>query len=161
VSGVKPLSEQKLEFTRTFLIWGNLALLAWVFLAFFGMWLYSQICGWLLLIFTAASIYMILRRLGCSSCYYCKTCTSGFGRLAGAFFGRGYVKKGSVGNRKGFLAFIYFLFAPLPAAFLLISTVQAFEVLKAMVLICLVAITIYSLSTWLLRNPEESISAAS
>jgi hypothetical protein len=158
VSGVKPLSEQKLEFTRPFLIWGNLALLAWVFLAFFGMWLYSQIYGWLLLIFTAASIYMILRRLGCSSCYYCKTCTSGFGRLAGAFFGRGYIKKGSVGNRKGFLVFIYFLLAPLPVAFLLISTVQAFEVLKVAVLACLLVISVFSLSTWLLKTHEESIS---
>ena len=142
------MSEEKLEFTRPFLIWGNLALLAWVFLSFFGMWFYNQIYGWLLLIFTAAAIYMVLRRLGCSSCYYCKSCTSGFGRLAGAFFGTGYLKKGSVGNRKGFIAFVYFLLAPLPAVFLVLSTIQMFEDLKALVLVCLLAVTVYSGSTW-------------
>ncbi len=46
-------------------------------------------------------VYAVLRRIGCSSCYKCKACTSGFGRLAGAFFGKGFVKKESVGNRLG------------------------------------------------------------
>jgi hypothetical protein len=154
------LSEEKLEFTRPFLIWGNLALLAWVLLAFFGMWFYNQVYGWLLLVFTAASVYLILRRLGCSSCYYCKACTSGFGRLAGAFFGTGYTKKGSVGNRKGFVAFIYFLLAPLPAAFLIISVIGDFAVVKAAVLVCLLALTIYSVSTWR-RRPKKTIPATS
>ena len=151
---VKTLSEEKLQFTRPFLIWGNLALLAWVFLAFFAMWFYNQIYGWLLLVFTAAAVYMILRRLGCSSCYYCKSCTSGFGRLAGAFFGTGYTKKGSVGNRKGFIVFIYFLLAPLPAAFLILSAVHAFAVVKGVVLACLLAVTFYSASTWSKKNEE-------
>ena len=70
----------------------------------------------LYLIAVAGIIYAILRRLGCSSCYRCKTCTSGFGRLAGAFFGKGYVKKESVSNRFGIIAFIYFLLCPVPAA---------------------------------------------
>jgi hypothetical protein len=142
------LSEEKIEFTRPFLIWGNLALLAWVLLAFFALWFYNQIYGWLLLVFTSAAIYMILRRLGCSSCYYCKSCTSGFGRLAGAFFGTRYTKKGSVGNRKGFIVFIYFLLAPLPAAFLILSTFQAFTALKGVVLFCLLAVTFCSVLTW-------------
>jgi hypothetical protein len=142
------VSEDKLEFTRTFLIWGNLVLLAWVILAFCGMWFYNQVYGWLLLSFTAGSVYMILRRLGCSSCYYCKSCTSGFGRLAGAFFGAGYMKKGSVGNRKKFIAFIYLLLAPLPAAFLIFSVIEVFSVLKTAVLICLLVVTAYSASTW-------------
>jgi hypothetical protein len=58
-------------------------------------------------------IFMILRRLGCSSCYYCKTCTSGFGRLAGAFFGTGYTKKESVGSRTGLLGFHLFSLVPI------------------------------------------------
>jgi hypothetical protein len=142
------LSEEKLEFTKPFLIGGNLALLGWIFLAFFATWLYNQIYGWLILVFTAALIYMILRRLGCSSCYYCKSCTSGFGRLAGVYFGTGYIKKGSAGNRMGLITFIYFLLAPLPTAFLLLSILQTLTLFKAIVLICLIAVTIYSLTTW-------------
>jgi hypothetical protein len=150
-----PLSEEKLEFTQSFLVCANLVLLAWIFLAFFSMWFYSELYGWLLLAFTAAAVYMILRRLGCSSCYYCKTCTSGFGRLAGSFFGTGYGKKGSVGNRIGFVAFIYFLLAPLPAFFLILSTAQTFSLLKVVVLAGLLAVTVYSVSTWIRKSPMK------
>ena len=142
------MSEEKLDFTRPFLIYGNLALLAWMFLAFFAVWLYNPIYSYLLLLFTAAAIYLILRRLGCSSCYNCKSCTSGFGRLAGAFFGKGYTKKGSVGNRIGLVAFIYVLLAPLPVAVLGFSLMQAFDVVKVFVLACLLLISAYSASTW-------------
>ncbi len=143
------MSEEKLEFTKSFLIGGNLALLAWVLLAFFGTWFYNQIYGWLFLVFTAALVYMILRRLGCSSCYYCKSCTSGFGRLAGAYFGTGDIKRESVGNRTVLVAFIYLILAPLPTAFLILSITQTLALLKVIVLVCLLAISLYSFTTWL------------
>jgi hypothetical protein len=150
------MSEEKLKFTRPFLVYGNLALLAWVFLAFFATWFYNQVYGWLLLILTAAAIYLILRRLGCSSCYYCKACTSGFGRLAGAFFGTGFTKKGSVGNRIGFMVFIYLLLFLFPSVFLVLSIVQEFAVLKALVLGLLLAVSVYSFSTWAKKIPVAS-----
>jgi hypothetical protein len=142
------LSEEKLEFSKTLLIGGNLALIAWIFLAFFGVWFYNQIYGWLFLIFTAAIIFMILRRLGCSSCYNCKKCTSGFGRIAGAFFGRGNLKKGSIGNRIGLIVFIYFLLAPVSMAPLSISISQSFSLLKVLTLAGITTISVFSLSTW-------------
>jgi hypothetical protein len=146
------VTEEKLEFTRQFNILGNLGLLAWMFLAFLGVLLYSQIYGWLYLIVEAAVVYGILRRLGCRNCYKCKVCTIGFGRLAGAFFGKGFIKKESVGNRIGLIAFVYFLSLPLPAALLVLSMTQAFSVLKALVLVCLLAIVAYSLTTWYTRS---------
>ncbi len=106
--GAARLSEEKIGFTRRFIVLGNLALVAWVFLAFFSVLFYTIIYSWLYLILEAVVIYVILRRLGCSSCYKCKACTSGFGRLAGAFFGRGFVKKESVGNRIGLSGFRLF-----------------------------------------------------
>ena len=142
------MTEDKLEFTRPLLVLGNLGLLTWVLLAFLGLFLYNELYGWLYLIAVAGIIYAILRRLGCSSCYKCKTCTSGFGRLAGAFFGKGYVKKESVGNRFGIIAFIYFLLFPLPSAVLSFSILQEFSYLKVLVLVCLLAVAIYSLATW-------------
>ena len=150
------MSEEKLELTKPFLIGGNLALLGWFFLAFFGTWFYNKIYGWLILIFTAALLYMILRRLGCSSCYYCKSCTSGFGRLAGAFFGTGQTKKGSVGNRIGLITFIYLLFAPLPAAFLALSIIQTLTPLKVIMLTCLITVSIYSLTTWFKNKSHKT-----
>lgn len=146
------MTEEKLEFPRPFLIWANLAIFTWTLLAFLSVWFYNQFYGWLLLVLTASAIYMILRRLGCSSCYYCKTCTSGFGRLAGVFFGTGYIKKGSVGNRLIFVGFIYFLLAPLPAAFLILSIIQTVSALKTAILICLLSIIVYSTATWMKKG---------
>ncbi len=150
------MSEDKLEFKRPFLIYGNLALVAWIFLSFGALVLYNQLYGWLFLMFTSASVYLILRRLGCSSCYYCKTCTSGFGRLAGAFFGKGQLKKGSVGNRQVLIGIIYFLLVPLPIGILAYSTVQGFSVTSVFLLGCLVAISVYSASTWLGKHVAAS-----
>ncbi len=142
------MSEEKLEFKRPFLVFGNLLLLGWVFLAFAGAWLYNQIYGYLLLVLTAAMVFLVLRRLGCSSCYYCKTCTSGFGRLAGVFFGTGNMKKGSVGNRVGLVAFIYFLLFVVPVAFLALSLSAEVTVLKILILVLLVVVSVCSFSTW-------------
>ena len=146
------MAEEKLEFTRSLLVLGNLGLLAWIFLAFFGILLYNQIYGWAYLLLEVVLIYFILRRLGCSSCYKCKTCTSGFGRLAGAFFGKGYVKKESVGKRLGLIAFVYFLLLPLPVASILFSLSGSFSFLNVLVLFCLLAIAAYSLTTWYNRS---------
>jgi hypothetical protein len=44
--------------------------------------------------------------------------------------------------------FFYALIGPFPAAILLISTIQAFTILKAAVLIILWALSVYSASTW-------------
>ncbi len=142
------LTEEKLEFTRKFLVGGNLGLLAWVFLAFVSMLFYNQIAGWLYLLLLAFLIYAVLRRIGCSSCYKCTTCTSGFGRLAGAFFGKASIKKESVGNRLGFIIFIYALLFPLPLATLALSLSNTFSYVKIIVLICLLTVAIYSFSTW-------------
>jgi hypothetical protein len=141
------LTEEKLDFTRKMLILGNLSLLAWVFLAFFSVLLYNWLYGWVYLVLLTFMVYALLRRIGCGSCYQCKTCTSGFGRLAGAFFGKGFVKKASIGNRLGVVAFIYFLLLPLPVALLSISLLNAFTFVKVLVLICLLALAAYSLTT--------------
>lgn len=147
------MSEEKLEFTPKLLIFGNLAVLVWVVLSFLSVWFFNSIYSWLYLAFLAFIIYAVLRRLGCSSCYKCKTCTSGFGRLADDFFGRGFTKRESVGNRLGLVAFVYFLLFPLPAAFLCIKILGGvFSVFEAVVLACLFALAIYSLTTWFKRS---------
>ena len=150
------MSEERIDFSRRLLVLGNLALLAWVFLAFAAAWFFNQVYGWLLLIFTAAAVYLILRRLGCSSCYYCKSCTSGFGRLAGAFFGTGYLKKGRVGNRHGIVAFVYVLLVPVPVLLATLSMVQAFDVFKVVVFAWLIAISGFSVSTWLQKKTKKN-----
>jgi hypothetical protein len=79
----------------------------------------------------------------------CKACTGGFGRLAGVFFGRGFVKKTSVGNRLSLVVFMYVLLLPVPAAFVALA---GFSVASVAVLGCLLAVSVYSLSTWYNRK---------
>ena len=150
------MTEEKLDFTRRLLVLGNLGLLAWIFLAALSVLFYSFLYGWLYLVPLAFMVYAVLRRLGCSSCYKCEACTSGFGRLSGAFFGRGFVKKESVGNRVGLVAFIYLLLLPIPAALLSVSLFGSFFIIKVLVLVCLLAVAVYSLSTWFKRSTATS-----
>jgi hypothetical protein len=146
------LTEEKLDFTRRLFVLGNLSILTWVFLSFISVLLYNWLYGWLYLLLLAFIIYAVLRRIGCSSCYKCKTCTSGFGRLAGAFFGRGFVKKESVGNRLGVVVFVYVLLLPLPTVLLSVSLLGSFSYVKVLVLVCLLALAVYSLTTWSKRS---------
>jgi hypothetical protein len=92
--------------------------------------------------------------LGCSSCYMCKACTSGFGRLAGDFFGRCFVKKESVGNRFGVVAFMYVLLLPVPAAFIVLA---GFSVASVVVLGFLLVLSVYSLLTWYNRKLPKNV----
>jgi hypothetical protein len=150
------MTEEKIQFSRPLLILGNLALIAWIFLAFFNVFFYTPLYSWIYLVAVAIVIYLILRRLGCNSCYQCKECTSGFGRLAGAFFGRGFVKKASVGKRVGVVGFVYFLLLPLPVAFLSLSLLWSIQPLKFVVLALTLAMAAYSLSTWFNRSVKKA-----
>ncbi len=143
------MAQQKLEFTRQLLILGNLALLGWFFLAFLSIFLYNQVYGYMYLLLLTITLYGILRRLGCSSCYMCKSCTSGFGRLAGLFFGKGFIKKESLGNRRVIVGFVYFLLFPLPTAVLAFVLWVNTSLVGMAVLACLLLVSIYSLTTWL------------
>ena len=146
---VRRLSSEKFEFTRTLLILGNLAILAWVLLASLSLVMISQLYAWLFLAFTAALIFLMLRRLGCSTCYYCKSCTSGFGRLSAWFFGKRELKDLTNKTALSFVAFIYCLLSPIPIGFLTVSLIQEFAVSKIVMLLFLLTFSFYSLATWL------------
>lgn len=145
------MSRDVVSYSRSLLLGGNVVLGVWVFLAFLSAWWYNQTFGYLFGLFAAFSIYVVLRRLGCSSCANCKHCTLGFGKLAGAFFGTGNTKRVSVGTRTGIIAFTYFFMAPLPALLLSISLVEAFTLLKVVVMVCLLALSACSVLTWFLK----------
>ena len=150
------MTEEKLVFTRKLLILGNLALLGWLLLAFFGVFSYTLLYSFPFLIIEFALVYGVLRKIGCGNCYQCQTCTSGFGRLAGAFFGTGLAKKASVGNRKGVIGFTYFLLFPLPGALVILSMLRSFSVLKVLDLALLLAVSIYSLNSWYTRSTVKT-----
>ncbi len=81
------MPSDKLEFKRSPLVLGNLAVLLWSILATVAIWLTDPAMAWVFFLLAFAVLFFILRRLGCSTCAYCKSCTAGFGRIAGWYFG--------------------------------------------------------------------------
>ena len=125
------------------LIAGNLAIVLWILIDAVACWFFNSIIGWIFLIAAFALIFVILRRLGCGSCYYCKSCTVGFGKLADLFFGQGYMA--GVNSSLTLRAiFVYGLLGIVPIAFLVLSIIQALTIAKIAVLVLLLILLSYS-----------------
>ena len=111
--------------------------------------LFNIAAGLIFLVIALIGIYGVLKFLGCMRpCYQCKKCTYGLGRLSALYFGKRSLKDYKQTYGIGAAIFFYALLGPFPAAFLLVSTVQAFAVLKIAVLLCLLIISLYSALTW-------------
>jgi hypothetical protein len=122
-----------------------------------GLWLFNQVAGWIFLIAALIAVYGALKFLGClRPCYNCKKCTFGMGRLAALYFGKRSLKDYKENYHLPTALFFYALIAPFPAAVLLASTIQAFTITKIVVLIPLLALTIFSASTW--RSPKVQVA---
>jgi hypothetical protein len=149
------MSDIKYEYTKIQLIAGNIALLLWIAVASVAFWFYNPLAFWLFLLFAAFMVFAILRRLGCSTCAYCKSCTMGFGRLSGWFFGKRSTK--DLRNKGGLvmIAIIYCLIALIPISLLAFFILQAFSVLKFAVLIGVLAFSLYSIATWRKNKVEN------
>ncbi|MBT0158746.1 hypothetical protein G4O51_02045 [Candidatus Bathyarchaeota archaeon A05DMB-2] len=147
----------KYEYTKIQLISGNLALLLWIVVASLAFWFYNPLAFWFFLLFAAFMVFAILRRLGCSTCAYCKSCTMGFGRLSAWFFGKRSNK--DLRNKDGLVmvAIIYCLIALTPTAILVVSLFQAFTILKFAVFIGVLVFSLYSVTTW--RKGRQTATA--
>jgi hypothetical protein len=88
---LKTISSEAKAYSKGLLTVGNLAIVLWIMLGAVACWFFTPLIGLLFLVAAVALIFAILRRMGCSSCYYCKSCTMGFGKLADLFFGEGYM----------------------------------------------------------------------
>jgi hypothetical protein len=140
---LKPISNEAKEYSKTLLTLGNLAIALWIVLSTIACWFFNPILGWLFLVSAFILVFAILRRLGCSSCYYCKSCTMGFGKLADLFFGSGYMA-GVNSSLSLKIVFVYGLLGIVPIAFLVVSIMQEVAVTKIAVLAVLLLLLFYS-----------------
>ena len=115
--------------------------------------MYNLTAGVVFFLAELIAVYVVLKFLGClRPCYNCKKCTFGMGRLAALYFGKRSLKDYKYNYHLPVALFFYALIGPFPAAVLLLSTVQAFTVLKAAFLVILLALCVYSAITW--RPPK-------
>jgi hypothetical protein len=122
---------------------GNLALIAWIILGGYSLSFIHPILCWVYLILVAFGVYYVLRKNCCKTCYYCKGCTLGFGKLPELFF----LKSGTENvTNKGLKMFPYYfiVISLLPTAVLSYSIIDKFTSDKMAVLILIVIFSIWS-----------------
>ena len=151
------MSDDKFDYAKTLLVYSNLAILFWVAIATISIWLLYEAVAWVFLIFASATIWLLLRRIGCSTCAYCKSCTSGFGRLSAWFFGKRELKDFRNKTALAFVIFIYCLTGLFPAGLLAFSVFQAFSMTHMIMLVSLTLILIFSLATWIKIRPRNVV----
>jgi hypothetical protein len=140
---LKRISDEAKAYSKRLLTAGNLTIVLWIVVDAVACWFFNQILGWVFLVAAFGLVFAILRRLGCSSCYYCKSCTMGFGKLADLFFGQGYMA-GVNSSLTLKIIFVYALLGVVPLAFLAVSIIQEFAITKIAVLALILILLSYS-----------------
>jgi hypothetical protein len=94
-------------------------------------------------------VYGVLKFLGyMRSCYNCKKCTYGSGRLAALFFGKRSLKDYKETYGLTVAIFFYVFIGPFPTAFTFFSVIQTFIIAKMLVFVCLLIFSFFSALTW-------------
>jgi hypothetical protein len=138
-------AEEKVEASKSTLLSGNLLVIIWVVLGTVGCYLINPIVGWVFLAFSALSIYIIIRRLLCNSCYYCKSCTKGMAKLSIMSLGANRIPGLSKGSVLGMAIYVYIILLVIPSCLLVSSLMQQFSILQALSLAGILVISAYSI----------------
>jgi hypothetical protein len=131
------------EYSKFELIFGNLAIILWIVSGAMSFWFFYPLVAIVFFISAAFLVFYELGKHGCSTCYYCKTCTIGMGKLPELFFAKGGTANVNKRAMKQF-PFIYLLLSLVPLVFLVISILETFTIFKIAVLILLLIFSIYS-----------------
>ncbi len=138
--------EEKIEAVRSRFVGGNLLALLWIASGTFACSLVNPIFGWLFLGFSALSAYIIVRRLLCNSCHYCKSCTKGFAKLSILFLGANNIPGLSKGSIIGMTVYIFIALMAIPSLVLGGSVLSQFTLLKLVGLVAVLAVSLYALT---------------
>jgi len=133
------------EYPKSSIILGNLMMILWIALGTIACWFLYALAAWIYLVFAIIMVFVILRRLVCTDCYYYdKWCCMGWGRLSALFFKKGKIENfpNSFGLKLAPLT--YGLLTLIPLIFVIISIIQGFTISKIVILILLLLISFYS-----------------
>jgi hypothetical protein len=131
------------DYSKIELIFGNLAIIFWIGLGAFSFVFFFQFGAVLFFGLVAFLVFYELGKHGCVTCYYCKTCTIGMGKLPELFF----VKAGTANvNKKAMklFPFVYLLLSLVPFVLYVISIIQTVTAFKIVALALLLSISLYS-----------------
>ncbi|HEC88254.1 MAG TPA: hypothetical protein ENI52_02940 [Thermoplasmata archaeon] len=133
------------EYPKLNAIIGNFFMLVWIVLGVVACWFLYPLAAWIYLIFAIIIVFVVLRKLVCTNCYYYdKWCNIGWGKLCAVFFKKGDIEKFSISPGIKIAPFVYGSLTLIPLILLIISLFKGFSTLKLSVLILILIIGFYS-----------------
>jgi hypothetical protein len=135
----------KEQYPMSRVIIGNILMFLWLVVGTIAIWFYSPIIATVYLIVAVITVYIILRKLVCTNCYYYdKWCSLGWGKLAAALFKRGNIEEfnDSIGLRLA--PIVYGLLTIFPLIIVIVALILEFDYYKIGVLAILLFFAVYS-----------------
>jgi len=127
------------------IIVGNLIMLLWFALGTLACWYFYPLVAWFYLTFALVMVYIVLRKLVCTNCYYYdKWCGFGWGKLSALMFKEGRIEDFNKSVGLKFAPLTYGLLMIVPVVLIIISIIQLYSIYKVGVLILLLLISFYS-----------------
>ncbi|XHH09102.1 MAG: hypothetical protein ACFCUE_00335 [Candidatus Bathyarchaeia archaeon] len=134
---------QQKTYSKSSLILGNLTIVLWIALGALCCALFIPLTAILFFAATAFLIFFEIGKHGCVSCFLCKTCTIGMGKLPELFFS----KKPVVNvNRRALQLFplAYLLLSVLPLVLVTVSLLEVVTVYRVVLLVGVLAFSVYT-----------------
>jgi hypothetical protein len=130
-------------YSKTDILIGNFFMVLWIVLGTSACFFLNSIIALIYLLFAIVMVYVVLRKLVCTHCYYYdKLCSMGWGKLAALFFEK---KEENFDNCTGIkIAPIVYGFLTLVPIVCLVVSLLSFSYEKALVLVLLLAVSMYS-----------------
>ena len=142
---IKIYEEGLEEYSKANIIFANFMMLLWIILGTVVCWFFYPLVSWFFLVFAIIMVYVVLRKLVCTNCYYYnKWCSIGWGKLSVLFFKKGDIKNFNRSIGIKIAPMVYGLLSIIPIIFIIISIFQSFLMSKLVVLILLLLISFYS-----------------
>ncbi len=139
----EPAGRVRKDYSKTELFFGNLAIILWISLGALACALFYLLSAVLFFALASFLVFYELGKHGCVTCFYCKTCTIGMGKLPELFF----TKAGTANvNRRALrlFPFVYLLLSALPLALIGVSLIQEIAVYKLVLLALVLVFSVYS-----------------
>ena len=133
------------EYPKSGILLSNFVMLLWIALGTIACWFLYSLVAWIYLAFAIIMVFVVLRKLVCTNCYYYdKWCCTGWGKLSALFFKKGDTQKFSSSYGLKLAPLTYGLLTLIPLISVVISFTQGFTIPKIVVLILLLLISFYS-----------------
>ncbi|HET58521.1 MAG TPA: hypothetical protein ENN35_08795 [Deltaproteobacteria bacterium] len=133
------------SFPLSRVIFSNVLMLIWIGLGTVACWFAFPVVAWLYLAAAIIMIFVVLRKLVCTNCYYYgKQCALGWGKISALFFSPGSIDQFSTCAGIKAAPITYGLLTLIPLVLCIVALVQEVTALKVAVLVLLLAVAVYS-----------------